>query len=98
MVGGGIYDPEKTYKTTRECFHPAVPIIELEVKKVDAANNLIITEDGRQWTYDHLVISTGNKLNWAGIKGAEEALEDESIPVGSIYWIKYAKKFNRLAE
>lgn len=92
MVAGNIYDIKDTVRLTRDLIPKNIPITELEVTKVDPENNTIYTEDGDKYTYDYLIIASGNVLNYEAIKGAVEALEDPNSPVGSAYHKPYAVK------
>ncbi|EGR30200.1 hypothetical protein IMG5_138190 [Ichthyophthirius multifiliis] len=61
-------------------------------------NNKIQTDDGREWTYDQLIIAAGMIPNFNSIKGINEALLDDQCPVGSIYSQDYAVKFSNLVD
>ncbi|EAS07915.1 FAD-dependent pyridine nucleotide-disulfide oxidoreductase (macronuclear) [Tetrahymena thermophila SB210] len=98
MVGGGLYDAEKSYRTQQSLFNKKINFNFNAVTKVIPEQNKFITDDGREWTYDHLIISTGIKVDFKGIKGLKEALDDPNCPVGSIYWKDYATKFNQFAK
>lgn len=49
-------------------------------------------------TYDYLVVGAGIKMNYEGIEGAKEALDDPDCPVGSMYNLDYAYKMATLRE
>lgn len=49
-------------------------------------------------SYEYLVVGAGLKLNYDAIKGATEALEDPTSPVGSMYSLDYAYKFAKARE
>lgn len=97
MVGGGIYDAEKSMRPQSTLFDKRINFNFNAVVKVIPEQNKIITDDNREWTYDHLVIASGNRVDFGGIKGLQEALDDPTCPVGSIYWKDYATKFNKFA-
>lgn len=97
MVGGGIYKVEDTFKPQTDVFKEGIKITHNKVAKVLPEQNTLITDDGQTWTYDQLVIATGNVCGFDAVKGLKEALDDPQCPVGSIYWKDYANKFNNLA-
>lgn len=98
MVGGGLYDAEKSVRPEASLFDKRINLTFNAITKVVPEQNKIITDDGREWSYDHLIIASGINCNFDGIKGLREALNDPTCPVGSIYWKDYATKFNKLAE
>lgn len=98
MVGGGLAKAESTVKLNSEIFNPKINFTNNKVQKVIPEKNTILTDDGKEYTYDQLVVATGINPDFSAIKGLKEALDDPSCPVGSIYWKDYATKFNDLAE
>jgi len=96
MVGGGIYDAENSKKPMAKLFPKNVEITPYNAVRVRPEKNEVETEDGRIWTYDQLIIATGNVLNWNAIKGSLDALNDPECPAGSIYTVNSAQKFNKL--
>lgn len=55
-------------------------------------------DDGTTCQYDFLVVNPGLKLRFDLIKGAQEALDDKTSPVGSIYTLQTAYKTSVLRE
>lgn len=76
----------------------SIKIVHQLVKNVNPENNYITIDNGDQWIYKHLIVASGNVLDFGTIKGALEALEDKSYPVGSIYNLKYAEKMNLIGK
>ena len=65
------------------------------VTEYDPDNNKLFTNND-YYTYDILVIGTGIELRYDLVEGLEEALENPSSPVGSMYKLEYALKMNKL--
>jgi NADPH-dependent 2,4-dienoyl-CoA reductase/sulfur reductase-like enzyme len=81
MVGGGIYNIKDTVRKNEDLYNKWVNFINLSVVKIDPDNNLLITEDGSEYTYDHLVITSGLVNDYDRIKGKIFNL--------FIYWLHY---------
>lgn len=71
MVGGGIYDAEKSVRPQSTLFDKRINFNFNAVVKVIPEQNKIITDDNREWTYDHLIIASGNRVDFGGIKGID---------------------------
>lgn len=69
MIGGGLCDSSLTTRETARLVNKWVPIEWTGAKKIDPKTNTVFTEDGRQFTYEHLVIATGIRTNYDKIKG-----------------------------
>ena len=75
LVGGGIWE-KKDVIYHRDDFVPdGVKIIKEKAVEFDPDNNTVTTDKGTVVKYDYMVIATGLKLNYAAIKGLEEAGE-----------------------
>ncbi|KAH8647376.1 hypothetical protein BX600DRAFT_153193 [Xylariales sp. PMI_506] len=57
----------------------------LRVSTFDASNNLVKTSDGVDVSYDYLIVAPGLEVNFAGVSGLQEALQDPASLVSSIY-------------
>lgn len=57
----------------------------LRVSTFDPENNAIQTSDGVDVSYDYLVVAPGLETNFAGVSGLEQALQDPTSQVSSIY-------------
>ena len=75
LVGGGIWDKQELIYHRDDYIPNGTKLIKEKVMEVDAPNNTITTESGTKISYDFLVVACGLKLNYAGIKGLEEAGE-----------------------
>jgi len=75
LVGGGIWE-KKEVVYNRDDFVPnGTKLVAEKVMEVDAPNNTVTTDKGTKIKYDYLIVAPGLKLNYAGIKGLEEAGE-----------------------
>ncbi len=75
LVGAGLWEKSDIiYK--RDDFVPSgVKIIKEKAVEFDPDNNTVTTDKGTKVSYDYMIIAAGVKLNYAGIKGLEEAGE-----------------------
>ncbi len=55
------------------------------VSSFDPEKNVVKTTDGTEVSYDFLIVAPGLEVNFAGIEGLEEALQDPTTQVSSIY-------------
>lgn len=74
MVGGGIFDPESTAKTMGSLIPAGVRWIKAAVAAFEPDKNVVILDGCRVVKYGQLVVTSGLKLNWAGIEGLTETL------------------------
>jgi NADPH-dependent 2,4-dienoyl-CoA reductase/sulfur reductase-like enzyme len=91
LVGGGIYDFQKSHKELKSLIPPRVEHVDENLKTLSPTSNEIIVESGKVLHYDALVLATGIELDFDKIKGLTEALENDSR-VCSNYSPKYVKK------
>eukprot|EP00331_Platyophrya_macrostoma_P004306 CAMPEP_0176424686 /NCGR_PEP_ID=MMETSP0127-20121128/10970_1 /TAXON_ID=938130 /ORGANISM="Platyophrya macrostoma, Strain WH" /LENGTH=341 /DNA_ID=CAMNT_0017805761 /DNA_START=220 /DNA_END=1242 /DNA_ORIENTATION=+ len=96
MIGGGLIEPNEVVRYTHKLIPKGVALTNLSVVNIDPDRNLIVTEDGQEYTYDHLIVATGIQLDWQKIPGLLEAVQDPSVPVGSIYDYNFAQKTRNL--
>ncbi len=75
LVGAGLW-PKGDIAYNRDDFVPSgVKIIKEKAVEFDPDNNTITTDRGTKVAYDYMIIAAGLKLNFAAIKGLEEAGE-----------------------
>jgi len=98
MVGGGLAPPEKFISSNDKMLRTGVSWVDLAVETIDADNNVIETEDGSKYSYEHLIIAAGVQNHYEKVKGLFEALEDPKAPVATIYHPRYAQKWSRIRE
>lgn len=75
LVGGGIWDKSELIYHRDDYVPAGTKLVKEKVTDVDATNNTVTTDKGTKITYDFLIVACGLKLNYAGIKGLEEAGE-----------------------
>lgn len=64
ILGGGIYDIKKTLKPMDKVLNKYLNITDSPVVKIIPESNTIETRDGRQYTYDQLIVSSGINLDF----------------------------------
>ncbi len=79
LVGGGVYDINKTVRNEADYIPPKVKWIKDSAEKLDPDNNLLTTKSGQQITYDFMVVCCGARLNWQVVKGLPEALGKNGV-------------------
>ncbi len=75
LVGGGLWAKSEVMYNRDDYVPAGVKLVTEKVMEVDAPNNTVTTDKGTTIKYDVLVVAAGLKLNYAGIKGLEEAGE-----------------------
>jgi sulfide:quinone oxidoreductase len=73
-------------------------IVHESIQQLEPENNSFTAISGKRYTYDWLIASPGIQLRYDLIEGAQDALDDPTSPVGSIYKLPYAYKTSRLRE
>ncbi|MGQ7847228.1 TIGR01244 family sulfur transferase [Granulosicoccus sp. 3-233] len=74
MVGGGIFEPEKTVRTMGSLIPPGVQWLKTAVTAFEPANDSIILEGCRVIRYKRLIVCPGLKLDWHRVEGLTETL------------------------
>lgn len=74
MVGAGIFSTRQTERPMRQVIPGDATWLRAAARSFDPANNRVLLEDGRQLSYDALVVATGLKLDWDAIPGLPQAL------------------------
>lgn len=59
MVGGGIFDAKDTFRNNKDLFSKWINFSHLKITKVDPKKNILLAEDGNEYSYEHLVIASG---------------------------------------
>ena len=70
MVGGGLLEPSKAVRYTHKLVPKGIALTSLSVVSIDPEKNLIVTEDGQEYTYEQLVVAAGIVMDWAKIPGS----------------------------
>lgn len=79
LVGGGVFDINKTEKAEASVIPKGVTWIKKGVTSFDPDTYSIQLDDGLHLTYEYLVVAPGIQLNWAAIKGLPEALGKNGV-------------------
>ncbi len=74
LVGGGVFRPEQTRRPMDAIWPKGITRINGRVEGFDPGSNIVHLEDGREVSYDYLVVAPGLKLDWGAIEGLEETL------------------------
>ncbi|KAL4456457.1 hypothetical protein ABPG74_000564 [Tetrahymena malaccensis] len=98
MVAGGFYDASLTVKKNSDLYSKWINFNNSKIVKIDPKRSVIETNEGVEYSYEHLIIASGLECDYTQIKGAQEALESVECPVGTVYDYNYAQKFNELVQ
>lgn len=74
LVGGGVVKREASVRPMRSVIPRGVEWIQDAVAEFDPARNRVRTADGRDLTYDWLVVAAGLQINWSAIPGLRESV------------------------
>ena len=69
MIASGLSDAKNFVTETHKMINKFVPWESTAVSKILPKENKIITSDGKEFTYDHLVLSTGFRIDYNKIEG-----------------------------
>jgi sulfide:quinone oxidoreductase len=84
LVAAGIKQSSYVVSTTREYVPGGVELVEERVVEFDPEGNKVVTESGKPYPYDFLVVATGLKLDYDAIPGMDtEQIGNNGL--GSIY-------------
>lgn len=75
LVGGGTYNYKKTMRPMKAVIPKDADWIKDEVVSIDGKNSTVSIADGKQITYEYLVIAPGLKLAPSLTEGLEEVLD-----------------------
>ncbi|MBI5287854.1 MAG: NAD(P)/FAD-dependent oxidoreductase [Chloroflexi bacterium] len=79
LVGAGVYDKKVTKHEEAPYIPKGVTWIRDSVVQMCPDDNTVVTSDGTQVTYEHLVVAPGIQLDWDKIKGMPDALESDGV-------------------
>jgi sulfide:quinone oxidoreductase len=84
LVAAGIKPVSYPLSTTREYVPDGVELVEERVVEFDPEGNKVVTESGKPYPYDFLIVATGLKLDYDAIPGMDvEQIGNNGL--GSIY-------------
>jgi len=79
LVGGGVSDQKKSARPMAGLIPKGATWIRSEVTGLKPEENGVVTADGREITYDHLVVAPGLVLRWDAIEGLEGRVGRDGI-------------------
>ena len=88
LVGGGVFDINKTIKAESSVIPEGARWIKDAVDVFYPEQNMLITKNGNEYTYDYLIVAPGIQLNWNWVKGLPETLGKNNVT--SNYSFNYA--------
>ena len=68
----GFKDYRRSIKPTESLFNYGVNFVRGEVSKIDVDNSSVSTADGKKFSYDYLIIATGNRFTPEDIPGYDK--------------------------
>ncbi|NYT63571.1 NAD(P)/FAD-dependent oxidoreductase [Alcaligenaceae bacterium] len=84
LVGAGVKPAAYVVSTTTDYLPQGVQLVPDRVAEFDPEGNKVVTESGKAYPYDFLIVAVGLKLEYGLIEGMEERLIGKG-GVGSIY-------------
>src|SRR5690606_1484132 len=84
LVGSGIKPASYVVSSTAEYVPGKVELVPERVAEIDPVGNKVVTDGGKTFPYDFLVVATGMQLEYGMIEGMEEGLIGKD-GIGSIY-------------
>jgi sulfide:quinone oxidoreductase len=79
MVGGGIFEPQKTSRTMGSLIPKGVHWIQSAVAAFEPENDAVILDGCRVVKYKRLIVCPGLKLDWNKIEGLVETLGQNGV-------------------
>lgn len=79
LIGGGVFNKERSGRTMESVIPQGVTWIKNSIAEFQPDENTIIDKDGALFTYDHLVVAPGIKVDFTAIPGLEEAIGKNGV-------------------
>lgn len=79
LVGGGIYDAEKTVRTEKSVIPENAEWIKDRVEFIHPDNKELTLSNGIKLQYEYLVVAPGIQLNWNEIEGLKDTLGKNGV-------------------
>ena len=97
LVGGGIFEKEKSLKKMRDVIPSGVTWVQDKVSTFDPDNNLVHFEgSSKSETYDYLIVCPGIQIDWNKVEGLEESMGKNGVCSNYSYdYVDYTWKFIR---
>jgi sulfide:quinone oxidoreductase len=96
LSGVGVVDKEKTHRPMADVIPKGVVWIRDAATEFDPENNLVLTKNGDQHSYDYLVVAPGIQIDWDAVPGLAEGLGSNGIC--SIYSYRYVDYVNECVQ
>ncbi|MCU0503009.1 MAG: NAD(P)/FAD-dependent oxidoreductase [Anaerolineae bacterium] len=84
LIAAGIKPMAYAISSTAEYLSPGVEWVQERVAEFDPEGNRVVTESGKAFPYDFLVVATGLKLDYAAIQGMDVTRIGQN-GLGSVY-------------
>ncbi len=84
LVASGVKPTSYVISTTAEYLPKGVALVQERVAELDPEGRKVVTESGKAYGYDFLIVATGMKLEYGLIEGMDETLIGTN-GIGSIY-------------
>ncbi len=79
LVGGGVFEREKTVRTMASLIPEGVAWINAAVAAFDPANDRVTLENCQSVYYKRLIVAPGIKLDWQAIEGLSDTLGQNGV-------------------
>lgn len=74
LVGGGVFSAQQTERDMADLIPRGATWKQASVTTFQPDQNTVLLNNGKEISYDILVVAPGLKLNWAGVEGLENTL------------------------
>jgi NADPH-dependent 2,4-dienoyl-CoA reductase/sulfur reductase-like enzyme len=91
-----MYQKEDSRRNTKDYLPSKARWIQDSVQSFQPEENAVTLRDGRKLHYETLIVASGLQIDWNKIPGLNDALEDASCPVASIYHYRHSEKAQRV--
>lgn len=79
LVGGGAAKKEDTERDLASLIPEGVQLIQDAATRFVPEENRVETKTGSQFTYDYLVVAAGLQIDWAKVKGLQQAIGKDGV-------------------
>ena len=79
LVGGGVFPREISRRAMADVMPRGATWIRDRVTAFSPEKNEVVTEGGKQLTYNQLVVAPGIQLNWDAVKGLADAINKGGV-------------------
>ena len=79
LVGGGLFDVERTRRPMNEVMPDGVTWIRAAVARIEPDENRVRLDNGQTVLYRDLIVAAGLRLAWERIDGLEQALGKDGV-------------------